>query len=150
MNEFEARQYILGKELNSTSEMQDVADEVIRKFSSDYGSGPRAVAAFITKVANLFCREMSFTGFQAGFIPLDFLLLFTFPKNKCGIKVLDYDNLLYPQLLEKFTTISKETWDSVVKQARINLKEKPYAADEVRRYWDYIARGKIPDGIRIK
>lgn len=150
MNEFEARDYILGKKINSTDDIKALADEITEKFNYDYGVAPRCVGAFLTVCANYFCSVMGMTGFQAGFVMWDFILGFNYPHNKCGMRILDFDKLLYPQYLHMFKEVPEDTWKLVVEEAKKELDQKDQLVScTVVQHWKDIANGKIPDGIVI-
>lgn len=76
------------------------------------------------------------TGFQAGCIMWQIVRNMNYKSNKCGLKILDMDNLLYPQYAYKFCAISACTWETVQEEAgkRIKQSEKAhekYEADMV-------------------
>lgn len=59
------------------------------------------------------------TGFQAGCIMWEFIRKWYFSSNKCGLKIVDYDNLLYPQKESSFDRVlSKDIWENVQNQAK--------------------------------
>lgn len=151
MNEFEARDYILGKKVESPEELAELAKEICEKFNFDYGVVPRSIGAFLVVAANYFCHEMGVTGFQAGFIMYDFIRGFMYPHNKCGIRVVDYDELLYPQYIEKHTTIPESVWNNIMREAKTKLDEdKVYCHPCVVQYWQDVSKGIVPKEIRIK
>ena len=63
------------------------------------------------------------TGFQAGFIMWQIVRQWNYQGNKTGLKILDYDNLLYPQYEDAFTSISSENWELVKKEAQNRIDQ---------------------------
>jgi hypothetical protein len=94
-------------------------------YHHDYGTICHAVAA--AGLAAMWSVSHSpqggITGFQAGFCMWDIVRQWSYPSNRCGMKILDYDNLLYPQYEDKFFSISKETLEQVQKEARNRIEE---------------------------
>lgn len=153
MDEFEARDYILnkGKDIKTIEELCDLIKEVEEKFNYDYGVAPRSIGAVVAVVANYLSYQMGITGFQAGFVMWDFVKGYMKPNNKCGMKLVDYDDMLYPQYDHKFAkTISSQTWRSIQEEAKKRLAEdKGDAHPKVRAHWESIVKGKIPFGYVI-
>ena len=90
------------------------------------------------------------TGFQASFIGWEMIKEF-FHESKIGMRLVDYEDMLYPQYEEKFKKIiSKDIWESLQKQAEINLKESPDAHPKVIKHWKSIVEGKVPFGYKVK
>lgn len=72
------------------------------------------------------------TGFQAGCIMWEFVRHWNYQGNKCGLKILDYDNLLYPQHEDKFVkTMTPSVWENVQREAKEQIKDYE---NEVERY----------------
>ena len=46
-----------------------------------------------------------------------------FQNNKTGLKILDYDDLLYPQYKASFVSISSKIWESVKKEAQNKINQ---------------------------
>lgn len=157
MNEFEAQRFLMakGSEIQTTEDVKNLVGEVITDFNYDYGVAPRSISAAIVAIANYMSRKMGITGFQAGFVMWGFIKGFM-RIGKCGLKLVDYDDMLYPQYEYKFVEkkISKETWKNIQKQAKINLEEnekKHYHAGEyVVNHWKSIVDGNVPFGYEVE
>ena len=67
-----------------------------------YGQAPRAIAQAALATAWYLSSEFGITGFQASFVMWDFILDWQYRNNKCGLKMIDYDDMLYPQYEHKF------------------------------------------------
>jgi hypothetical protein len=98
---------------------------------------------------------------------LDIIRRSFFPYNRCGIKILDYDNMLYPQYADKFEEykISKAIWENLQKTAKEKMDESDKAkadneaglveydesaCSEVYSHWKSIVDGKVPFGYVVK
>ena len=91
------------------------------------------------------------TGFQAGFVMWDFIKDWSFRGNKCGLKIVNYDDMLYPQYNHKFQkTISKDTFEALQKAAENNLKKHQYSSSAVINHWESIVDGNVPFGYIIE
>lgn len=92
------------------------------------------------------------TGFQASWIGLKVMQKINYPSNKVGLRVLDFDKLLFPQYQDHFDkTISKETWEALQQQAKENLVERDnYVSGTVKAHWQSIVDGVVPFGFTIK
>lgn len=122
-------------------------DHLMTDYSHDYGTICHAIAA--SAIAATYAADKSpqggITGFQASFIMWDYIKQWMKPNNKCGLKLIDYDDMLYPQFENKYAkTISSDTWRRLQEEAAKNLKTVDYACDEVRAHWQSIVDGKIP------
>ena len=85
----------------------------------------------------------------------DFIREWEFSDNKCGLAIIDYDNMLYPQYENKFCkkTISSYTWKSLQERARELLEETSAgepAADRVIEHWKSIVDGVVPFGYTVE
>lgn len=92
------------------------------------------------------------TGFQAGMIGWELLRQWGEPGlGKISTRLVNYDDLLYPQMADKFTTISKETWQGVQAAATTNLADddRQYTSSAVIAHWQSIVDGVIPFGLRV-
>ena len=67
------------------------------------------------------------------------------------MRLVKYDDLLYPQHERSFTAISKETRDYVRQKAEENLgADITHVAPRVVEHWRSIARGAVPFGLRVE
>lgn len=122
------------------------------KYNHDYGTMCHAVAACALAAAWAACSEdeTGLSGFQAGFVMWDFIKNWTKTGNECGLRLIDYDDMLYPQYEKKFDkVIDRKTWESIQKKAKENLEKSGYADDKVRLHWRKIANGIVPFGYRV-
>lgn len=119
-----------------------------------YGAAPRVVAQAALATAWYFCKEQGLTGFQAGFTMWEFISDWKYRNNKTSLRIIDYDDMLYPQHYDKFDkTISKYVWEKLQKEAAQRIKEdenKPFAHPNVRKHWESIVDGNVPFGYSVK
>lgn len=101
-------------------------------YSHDYGTICHAVAA--AGIAAMCAVNNSptggITGFQAGCIMWKVIREWNFQNNKTGLKILDYDNLLYPQYKDSFVSISSKIWESVKKEAQNKVNQNNDAVEK--------------------
>lgn len=153
MDEFEAKNYIInkGKDIKTIEELKNLIEEVETKFNYDYGVAPRCIGAVSAVVAKYLSATMGITGFQAGFAMWDFIMSYTKTGNKCGMRLVDYDDMLYPQYDEKFEkTIAKTTWEKIQSEAEKRLEDSPNASPNVIAHWKSIVDGVVPFGYIVK
>ena len=115
--ELQAKRREIGEDFDKLVEfLKDVRDN----YNTDYGTAPRAIAQASVATAWYLAYVFGITGFQAGFVMWDFIRDWQYRNNECGLKIIDYDNMLYPQYEYKFTekTISKRQWEALQKKAQ--------------------------------
>lgn len=123
---------------------------ILNDYYHDYGTVCHAVAACALAAAWMAASKEKITGFQAGFVMWDFIGHWEKRNNKCGLRLIDYDNMLYPQYAYKFEkVIDKDTWEALQKQAKENLKKNTDAAPRVIAHWKDIVNGIVPFGYEV-
>lgn len=124
----------------------------------DYGSVCLALgyaAAAAAWAANRHPTNGGITGFQSGFVMWEFLREWQ-PSmiGKSGTRILNYDDMLYPQYAEKFDkTISAECWTKLQELAAEKLeaaKNDEYVAASVVNHWKSVVEGHVPFGYTVK
>lgn len=153
MNEFEVRDKLKTdrKEIKTFEDLVTFLKEA-REYNFDYGSAPRTIAQVALATAWWFAGDFGITNFQSSFVMWDFIIDWKYSSNKCGLRIVDYDDMLYPQYNHKFEkTISPETWSNIQKQAEKNLKENAeHAHPSVITHWKSIVNGVVPFGYSVK
>lgn len=138
------------KGVNTFEELISFLRDVKENYNTTYGVAPRAIAQAALAVAWYLSSEFEITGFQASFITWEFIYGFGRPDSKCGLKLVDYDDMLYPQYQYRYEkTISKDTWDKIQEQAKHNLDNIDHASPNVINHWKSIVSGKIPFGYTV-
>ena len=154
MTEKEYKEYIYNKadKVKTKEQLDELLSEVTNCEELDYGKIIYAISGCMLATANYIDNSEvgGITGFQASFIGWEMVKKFIHESN-IGMKLVDYENMLYPQYKEHFQKIiSQDTWESLQKQAEINLKESPNASPKVIEYWKSIVKGKIPFGYKVE
>ena len=135
----------------SFEELPKFLNHMLNHYAHDYGTVCHAIVASLSAVAHAMAREQGITGFQAGQVMWLFIRQWMYNDNKVGLKIIDYDKMLYPQYHNQFEKkLDKHVWESLQKEAERLLKEKPNAAEEVKKHWREISHGMIPFGYSIK
>ena len=78
---------------------------------------------------------------------------FNFQHNKTGLKLVNYDDMLYPQYAYLFApVISQTVWKNLQAQAEKLLQEHEgeYVHPNVRMHWQRIVDGNVPFGYTVK
>jgi len=129
-------------------------NHVMNDYVHDYGTLCHAVSA--CAVAAAWAANSSegarggITGFQASFVMWDFIRYWLHSHNKCGLMMIDFDNMLYPQYEYRFDkTIPKDVWELLQKQAAEKLKDLDGCSDRVADHWRSIVNGNVPFGYRV-
>ena len=140
--ELQAKRREIGEDFDKLVEfLKDVRDN----YNTDYGTAPRAIAQASVATAWYLASVFGITNFQAGFVMWDFIRDWQYRDNECGLKIIDYDLMLYPQYEYKFTekTISKWQWEVLQKKAqkeidRINETVESYNKSQAEGMEDFI------------
>lgn len=128
--------------------------ELTEDYEHDYGTVCHAMAAIGLAAMWAFNKSEGarggITGFQAGCVMWEVIRHMNYEDNKCGLRLLNMDDLLYPQYEHKFRSISSNTWEAVQEEAQKRLSERGTAHPNVVAHWKSIVNGKIPFGLRIE
>lgn len=151
--EFEIRNELQEKRKNikTFEDLTAFLKDVKENYNCGYGEAPRAMAQASLAVAWYLAKEFGITGFQAGFVMWDFIRDWNYSSNETGLRIVDFDDMLYPQYEHKFQkTISSYTWHSIQKEAKKRLEERgSYVHPDVEQHWKSIVDGVIPFGYTI-
>jgi len=135
--------------VKTTGELVAFVNHILNDYVHDYGTACHAVAACALAGAWLGCESAGLSSFQASFVMWDFIKNWLMSSNVCGMKLIDYDEFLYPQYQYKFEkTIRKSVWESIQKEARKHL-ETDSACANVEQHWRNIAEGIVPFGYSV-
>lgn len=106
--------------------LPDFLKMLTEDYQHDYGTICHAIAFSAIAAANAVNRsdQGGITGFQAGAVMWEFIREWNYSHNKTGLKLVDYDNFLYPQYESEFQkTISQDTWVAIHKAAQERIEE---------------------------
>ena len=123
-------------------ELLEVIRNLIKYENNDYGTSARSLTLAAEAAFNYMAHVMGSTGFQAGCAQGSFMLRMKHIKSQ--MRILNYDNLLYPQFLDNFRITPeqciKENASWLKAQAKEKLKNaNGWEADEVVKHWKYLA-----------
>lgn len=128
--------------------------EMTEDYIHDYGTVCHAMAAIGLAAMWAFNKSEGarggITGFQAGCVMWEVIRHMNYEDNKRGLRLLNMDDLLYPQYEHKFRSISSDAWEAVQKEARKRLSERGAAHPNVVAHWKSIVNGEIPFGLRVE
>ena len=157
MNEFDIREELQEKRKNIRifDDLVGFLKDVKDNYNIGYGEAPCAMAQASVAVAWYLAKEFGITNFQAGFVMWDFIRDWMYTSNETGMRIIDFDDMLYPQYEHKFQkTITSSTWESLQETAKKKIKKDGeadygFAHPEVRKHWESIANGNIPFGYTV-
>lgn len=147
------KEWMLDAENQTLETLPEFINHLMNDYEHDYGTIAKATAAAM--IATFYVCDQSeqggFTGFQASFIP-GFMINKFWGESKVGRKVIDFDDMLYPQYADRFEkTISPKIWKNLQKAAKKKMKEPvEWFHPDVRLHIFKIAAGEIPFGYKIK
>ena len=111
----------------SPDEFPEFFCHLSQDYIHDYGTVCHAMAAIGLAAMRAFDKTEGarggITGFQAGCVMWQIIRQMNYRDNKCGLRLLDMDNLLYPQFEYKFRSIDSDTWKAVQKEAENRISE---------------------------
>lgn len=128
---------------------------LMEDYQHDYGTICHAISAgAIGQAWAMNSHENGgITGFQAGAVMWGFVREWNYSSNKTGLKIIDFDNFLYPQYEDNFQkTIDEDVWKSLQKESvdkiakareeyqEYLVKKEKYDAelvDFIKKYPDY-------------
>lgn len=136
--------------------IDEFASELDKKYEHDYGTCVHAAAAVAKAAICKASRMFGLTGFQHGCI-LSLLMRNEFGIGReIGSKILDMDNLLFPQYMRNFVElkISKRCAENLRKRAVEKIKEakakKEIVSKRVFAHWQWIAAGNLPSFVTVE
>lgn len=140
------------KAVKTKEDLDNLLNEITIK-DHDYDSIVRACWAAMLGAFNYVNRSPvgGISGFQARFIGCAAIMEFMGIKKDSPVRIVQYDNMLYPQYHEHFDKIiSQETWKYLQEEARKNLEENTSANPRVIQHWQSVVNGKVPFGYEIR
>lgn len=133
--------------------LPDFINHVINDYQHDYGTQCHATAA--CSVATAWATGIGITGFQASCIMWEFIRHWYYESNSTGLRLINFDNMLYPQYEQDFDkAITPEVWERIQKEAQKHLdknrESRLLAHPDVIAHWKSIVNGVIPFGYKLK
>jgi hypothetical protein len=126
-------------------------EKITTQYKHDYGTICHAIssAAIAAAWAVEHTPQGGITGFQAGCIMWEFITHWMTEYADKPIRLVSYEKMLYPQYNNEFTTITKDTWEWLQKEATRKLAESPDAHPNVVHQWKTIVNGQVPFDFKI-
>ena len=131
-------------------------DHVMNDYDHDYETIVHAISACALAAAWAANKheQAGITGFQAGFVMWNFIKEWMYDDNRTGLKIVDYDKMLYPQYENEFDkVIPNSVFESLQEAAQTNLNEVEQGREahpEVIKHWKRIVAGNVPFDYKIK
>lgn len=154
MSEFELRDKLADerKNIKTFDDLISFLQNVKEDCNTGYGEAPRAIAQAALATAWYLSSEFGITGFQAGCVMWDFIRDWQYRDNKCGLKIIDYDKMLYPQYEYDFTkqTLYTDIFEEMQKEAKELLTNSKGAHPNVIAHWQSIVDGNVPFGYELE
>lgn len=152
MSEFKLRDTLRERrsEIKTFDDLTTFLKYVEENCNYGYGEAPRAMAQASLAVAWYLSDKFGITGFQAGVVMWDFIRDWMYRNNKTGLKIVNYDDMLYPQYQCKYEkTIPSHVWESMQKEATERMTEREHVHPAVYAHWKSIAEGNVPFGYSV-
>ena len=139
------------KSIKSPEELAEFAEELLEKADS-YELCCYATTYMALAGSYLISNTLGITNWQASSAMWLFIKNWNFKDNKLGLKLLDYDLLLYPQYKNYFDkTITSKQFKELQKIAEKRLEDNTIEPHpDVKKHWESIIVGKVPFGFKIK
>jgi hypothetical protein len=143
------------KEIKTLDEFVAFWHELMDETEHDYGTICRAIGALAGAAANAANRAPcgGITWFQAGAVFWEFYRIWNpgLGSPDDPVRLLNYADMLYPQMEHKFRAINAETWEWIQTEAKKRISESHESAHEaVLAHWQTIADGVVPFGFYIE
>lgn len=121
----------------------------------DDASGIAADAASALAVASacMFAKMFSMTAYQKSRVMWNIVDALTDAEHDCGLKMVNYNHMLYPQYEDEFSGIlPRQVWEALRTKAAETLSAKGDGelCEEVRSHLQSIADGKVPFGHSVR
>lgn len=131
--------------------LQEFVRKLVGDYEHDYGTICHAMAASMCAAMSAVDKSSQggITGFQAGCVQWE-VLKHAF-RISAPARLLQYEDMLYPQNKDKFTSISEETWSSIRGLAAKQLaSDCTYMHPSVKAHMVSIAElGQVPFGLTV-
>lgn len=110
-----------------------------------------ASSAIAYAAINMCSRVFGLSGLQVGYIMWDIIDKLTVSQHDCGMKLVNYRDMLYPQYEQEFNkNIDKDTWEALQSNAKKIIEEQTDQLDgKVYEHLKSIVNGKVPFGYNV-
>ena len=137
------------KTIDSKNKLDRFVRKVMQGYEHDYGTYVWALSVCTKAFVRYYGSAM--TGMQASFLMWQIIRDTFGKKDKLGLKLVEYEWVLFPQYIERFKTeFDEETHTKAIELAKQYLVEYKDASDDVKKHWEKIASGWLPEYICLK
>ena len=138
------------KGIKSIEEFAAFAKELLEETHHDYGTICHAIGALTIAAGWMGSHMHGITGFQASFVMWDFIRQWQYDRNETGLKIVDYDKMLYPQYDNEFEkTITSKQFEKMQEVAAKRLQgDMKFVHPGVAKHWQSIVDGVVPFGYK--
>ena len=135
----------------SEKELFDFIHHLIADYGHDYGTCVHATAAAMKAVLDYFAYVEGMTGFQVSCLMWQVIQHAFGRKDKIGMRLQSYENLLYPQYIHDFSTVELDSKQAqtLCDMAQHNLRTMTHAHPDVIEHWKKIVDRKLPDCVVV-
>lgn len=157
-------------QIHTPEDLKKFADKLIKHCDSLegpdlYEETANATISLAYAAVEMCAEQFGLSGFQVGCIMWGIIDKLIMSEHDCGLKLLNFDHMLYPQYEDHFEkTIDSETWKKMQEKAseKYNkyLSEKTRlengdeyafpASEGVAKHWKSIIDGNVPFGFKVK
>lgn len=132
----------------STDELKTFCEEMIKEIDKDNAQEmiTAVILAAAHMVVNMFPEHID-TKDKSGTVMWNFVRHWMPEFSFAPLRILIYEDLLYPQFEANYRTISKEVWEWVKREAQILLDNKKDAVPQLCEHWQSVIDGNIPYGL---
>lgn len=156
-------------QIHTPEDLKKFADKLIEHCNNLegpdlYEETANATTSLAYSAIEMCAEQYGLSGFQVGCIMWGIIDKLILSEHDCGMKLLNYDLMLYPQYEDCFEkTIDSETWKKMQEKASEQynkyLSEKARlengdenafpACEEVAEHWKNIVDGTVPFGYKV-
>lgn len=154
-DEFEVKKELQGKRknINSLEDLMHYISDIEENYTLGYGAVPRAIAQAMLATGLYLANKNGLSGFQANCVLMDIFTGWNHMSNKCGLKVIDYDRMLYPNCEDEFDkTIPQPIFEALQKEAQNWLNDPcliEIASPAGIKHLQSIVNGTPPFGYKV-
>lgn len=139
------------KQIKSIDEFAAFAKDLLIDTEHDYGTICHAIGALAVAAGWLGSHMHGITGFQARFVMWDFVRQWQYEHNECGLRIIDFDNMLFPQYENRFEKrIDAKQFAKMQEIAAKKLQgDLSHVHPDVMKHWKSIVDGVVPFGFKL-
>lgn len=147
--------YDQARNLGPHDSLDSFISDIVSKHNFDYGTCVHLVTATVMAAMANMCKGLGLTGFQHDCVMHELLRREFSLGQKIGYRIQNLDDIIYPQYVEKLTTIhiSASAAERIKNEAQARLDEydpeTSLTCSNVVEHWKRLASGWLPQGIVV-